>query len=140
MGSALGPIFYMSDLNNKIFNSIRKPSIYLRYVGDILVNGINEINILQDNFTHELSKNNKISILDVLIDTTTTTTTTTNNNNNNNNNNNFTTYTYKKTPLIITPIPSTLKVNAPSDIKKAIINNLISRANESPPKQYFIKK
>ena len=35
------------------------------------------------NFTHELNKNNKISFLDVLIDT--------------NNNNNFTTSTYKKT-------------------------------------------
>ena len=33
-----------------------------------------------------------------------------------------------KNPLIITPVPSTLKVNAPSDIKKAIINNLISHA------------
>ena len=33
-----------------------------------------------------------------------------------------------KTPLVITPVPSTLKVNAPSDIKKAIIHNLISRA------------
>ena len=65
------------------------------------------------NFIHELNKNNKISFLDVLIDT--------------NNNNNFTTSTYKN-PLIITPVPSTLKVNAPSDIKKAIINNLISRA------------
>ena len=33
-----------------------------------------------------------------------------------------------KNPLIITPVPSALKVNAPSDIKKAIINNLISCA------------
>ena len=34
-----------------------------------------------------------------------------------------------RNPLIIIPVPSTLKVNAPSDIKKkAIINNLISRA------------
>ena len=61
-------------------------------------------------FTHELNKNNKISFLDVPIDT--------------NNNNNFTTSTYKKNPLIIT----TLKANAPSDMKKAIVNNLISRA------------
>ena len=93
MGYVLGPIFsnfYMSDLENRIFNSIKKPSIYQRYVDDILIlsNNINEINILQDtfqnsvlNFTHELNKNNKISFLDVLIDT---------------NNNNFTTSTYKK--------------------------------------------
>ena len=94
MGSVLGSIFsnfYMSDLKDKIFNSIRKPPIYLRYVDDILIlaNNINEINI-QDTFpkiqffyfTHELNKNNKISFLDVIIDT--------------NINNNFTTSTYKK--------------------------------------------
>ena len=33
-----------------------------------------------------------------------------------------------KNLLVITPVPSTLKVNAPSDIKKAIIRNVISRA------------
>ena len=34
-----------------------------------------------------------------------------------------------KTPRITTPVPSTLKMNAPSEIKKkVIINNLISRA------------
>ena len=119
----------MSDLENTIFNSIRKPLIWLRYVSDILIlaNDINEINILQDtfqknsvlNFTHELHKNNKISFLDVLIDTTTTTTTTTtnNNNNNNNNDNNFTTSTSKKT-ILTTSVSSTLKLNVPSDIKK----------------------
>ena len=93
MGSVLGPIFsnfYMSDLENRIFNSTKKPPIYLRYVDDILIltNNINEINILQDTFqnnsvlnlTHEVNKNNKISFLDVLIDA--------------NNNNNFTTSTY----------------------------------------------
>ena len=118
MGSVLGPIFsnfYMSDLENRIFNSTKKPPIYLRYVDDILIltNNINEINILQDtfqnnsvlNFTHEINKNNKISFLDVLIDA--------------NNNNNFTTSTYKN-PLVTTPVPSTLKVNAPSDIKKQL--------------------
>ena len=50
MGSVLGSIFrnfYMSDLENKIFNSIKKPPIYLRYVDDVLIlaNNINEINI-----------------------------------------------------------------------------------------------
>ena len=54
-GSVLGKIlgnFYMSDLKNEIFNSNRKPPIYLRYIDDILMlaNDINEINILQDIF------------------------------------------------------------------------------------------
>ena len=81
----------MSDLKNRIFNSIKKPPIYLRYIDDILIlaNNINEINILRDTFqknsvlkfTHELNKNNEISFLDILIDT---------------NNYNFTTSTYKK--------------------------------------------
>ena len=74
---------------------------------------MNEIIVLQDNlkkksvlnFSHEVNKENKISSLDVLIDT--------------NNNINFTTFTYKK-PLI-TPVPSNLKVNAPSNIKKILI-------------------
>ena len=40
MGSALGPLFanfYMGHLEDKIFQLIDKPSIYLRYVDDILV-------------------------------------------------------------------------------------------------------
>ena len=39
----------MSSIENKIFNSIKKPSVYLRYVDDILVlaNDTNEINILK---------------------------------------------------------------------------------------------
>ena len=100
MGSVLGTTFskfYMSDLENKMFNSIKKLSIYLEYVDDILilVNNINEINILLDtfqknsvlNFTHELNKNNKISFLDVFIDT--------NNNNNFTTNNNSSTLNFK---------------------------------------------
>ena len=51
MGSILGSIFsnfYLSDPENTIFNSFRKPPIYLRYVDDILIlaHDINEINIL----------------------------------------------------------------------------------------------
>ena len=81
MGSVPGPIFsnfYMSNLEHRIFNSILKPPIYLRYIDDILIlaDNYNEINILQDtfpknsvlNYTHELNKNNKICFLDVLID------------------------------------------------------------------------
>ena len=46
-----------------------------------------------------------------------------------------------KNPLVITPVPSTLKVNAPSDIKKAIIHNLISRAKLiSSSKTIFYKE
>ena len=63
--SVLGTMFnnfYMSYIENKIFNSIRKPPIYLRYVDDILflVNNINEINIQQDTFQ-------KLSFITLLI-------------------------------------------------------------------------
>ena len=88
MRSVLGSIFinfYVSNLENKIFSSIRKPIRYLRFVDDILIlaNDISEINILQGtfwinsvlNFPHGINKNYKISFLDVRIDT--------------NNNNNF---------------------------------------------------
>ena len=139
MGSVLGPIFsdfYMSDLENRIFNSTKKPPIYLRYVDDILIltNNINEINILQDtfqnnsvlNFTHELNKNNKISFLDVLIDA--------------NNNNNFTTSTYKK-PSSNNSCTLNFKSECPFRYKKAIIHNLISRAKLiSSSKTIFYKE
>ena len=46
-----------------------------------------------------------------------------------------------KNPLVITPVLSTLKVNAPSDIKKAIIRNLMSRAKLiSSSKTIFYKE
>ena len=94
MGSVLDSIFsnfYMSDLENKILNSIKN----LQYTKDMLKIYLFLLIILTKstyyetpskkiqflNFTHELNKNNKISFLDVLIDT---------------NNNNFTTFTYKK--------------------------------------------
>ena len=139
MGSILGPIFsnfYMSNLENRIFNSIKNPPIYLRYVDDILIfaNNINKINILLDtfqknsvlNFTHELNKNNKISFLDVLIDT--------------NKNNNFTTSTYKK-PSNNNSCTLNFKSECPFRYKKAIINNLISHAKLiSSPKTIFYKE
>ena len=71
------------------------------------------------NSIYELNKNNKISFLDVLIEI-------------NYNNNCFTTSTYK-TPQITTLVPLTLKVNTPSNIKRAIINNLISHAKLISP-------
>ena len=44
--------FYMSELENEIFNSLKNLSIYLRYVDDtlILANDTNEMNIQQDTF------------------------------------------------------------------------------------------
>ena len=78
------------------------------------------------NFTHELNKNNKISFLDVLIDT--------------NKNNNFTTSTYKKHSNNNT-CTLRFKSECPSDIKKAIINNLISPAKLiSSSKTIFYKQ
>ena len=81
MGSVLGPIFsnfYMSDLENKVFNTINKSNIYLRYADDnlFLTNSTDEINIIQEtfqndsflNFTQEININ-KISFLGILIDT-----------------------------------------------------------------------
>ena len=55
MGSVLGPIFtnfYMSALENKVFNNINKPDIYLRYADVILflTNSTDEINIIQETF------------------------------------------------------------------------------------------
>ena len=93
MGSILGFIFshfYMSALENKVFNTINKPNIYLRYADDILLtNSSYEINTIQEtfqnnsvlNFTQEININNKNSFLGLLIGT--------------NNNDRFITSTYK---------------------------------------------
>ena len=79
------------------------------------------------NFTHELNKNNKISFLDVLIDT--------------NNNNHFTTYTYKK-PFNNNSCTLNFKSECPFRYKKAIIIiNQISRAKlNSSSKTLFYKE
>ena len=92
MGSILGPIFsnfYMSALENKIFNIINKPNIYLRSDDDIFLPNSNyEINTIQEtfqnnsvlNFTQKkININNKFPFLGILIDT--------------NNNGRFITYT-----------------------------------------------
>ena len=125
MGSVLGPLFsqfYMCNLENNIFNSIKNPQIYLRYVDDILIlsNNHQEITKLQKefqknsvlNFTIELNKNNRIPFLDVLIDT---------------NNNKFTTSTYKK-PVNKNSSTLNFQSECPYRYKKAIINNLLTRA------------
>ena len=48
MVSVFGPIFsnvYMSALENKVFNTINKPNVYLRYADNILLtNSTDEIN------------------------------------------------------------------------------------------------
>ena len=81
MGSVLGPMFsnfYISDLENKVFNTISKPNIYLRYADDkLLTICTDEIDIIQEtfqnnsvlNFTQEININNKIPFLGVLMDT-----------------------------------------------------------------------
>ena len=51
----MGPIFnnfYMSNLENKVFYTINKPNIYLRYIDNILLltNSTNEINIILETF------------------------------------------------------------------------------------------
>ena len=81
MGSVLAPIFgnfYMSALENKVFNTINKSNIYLRYADDILIltNSTYEINTIRDTFqnnsvlnvTLEINIKNKIPFLGVLID------------------------------------------------------------------------
>ena len=69
----------MSALENKVFNTINKPNIYLKYADDILLlpNSTDEINTVQEtfqnnsvpNFTQEINIDNKIPFLVVLIDT-----------------------------------------------------------------------
>ena len=126
MGSVLGPIFviFTSALENKVFNTINKPNIYLRYADDILLltNSTYEINTIQEtfqnnsvlNFTQEVNINNKIPFLGVLIDT--------------NNNDRFITFTYKKTTNI-NPCTLNFQSECPfSYKKKTIIKTPISRA------------
>ena len=126
MGSVLGLIFsnfYMSALENMVFNTINKPNIYLRYADNILLlhNSTDEINTIQEtfqnksvlNFTQEININNKIPFLGVLIDTS--------------NIDRFTTSTYKNTTNIN---PCTLNFHSeyPFRYKRTIIKTLISKA------------
>ena len=119
MGSVLGPIFsnfYMSALENKVFNTINKPNIHSRYADDILLltYSTDEINTIQEtfqnnsvlNFTQEININNKIPFLGVLIDTS--------------NIDRFITFTYKKNLQTLIPGPSIFKINAPSAIKEQL--------------------
>ena len=126
MGSVLGPIFsnfYMSNRKNKVFNTINKLNIYLRYADDIflLTNSTDEINIIQVsfqnnsvlNFTQKLNKNSKIPFLGVLIDAS--------------NIDGFTTPTYKK-PTYINACTLNLHCECIFRYKRTIIKTLISRS------------
>ena len=104
--------FYMSALENKVFNIINKPNIYLRYADDILLtNSTYEINTIKEtfqnnsvlNFTQEININYKIPFLGVLIDT--------------NNNDRFITATYKK-PTNINPCTLNFQRECPFCYKK----------------------
>ena len=125
--SVLGPIvshFYISVLENTVFNTINKPNIYLRYADVILylTNSIYEINIIQETFqnnsilniTREININNKILFLGVLIDT--------------NNIDWFITSTYKKKPTNINPCTLNFQSECSFRYKRTIIKTLISRA------------
>ena len=81
MGSPLGPTFanyYMGDLEKRVFSEPNsKPTIYVRYVDDTFVQkDENELvklkNLFQNhsklNFTYELTTNNKLPFLDVLVE------------------------------------------------------------------------
>ena len=127
MGSVLGPIFshfYMSVLENKVFNTIDKSNIYWRYSDDILllINSTDEINTIQEtfqnnsvlNFTQEININNKFPFLGVLIDTSNTDW--------------FITSAYKK-PTNINPCPFNFQSECLIGYKRKIIKTLISRAN-----------
>ena len=119
MRSVLVPILsnsYVSASENKVFNTINKPIIYVRYADDtfLLKNSTYEINTIQEtiknisvlNFTQEININYKIPFLSVLIDT--------------NNNDRFITSTYKKTLLTLIPTPLISKVNALYAIKEQL--------------------
>ena len=82
MGSPLGPTFanyYMGNLEKTVFSDPKKkPSIYARYVDDTFIQIKNESELVklrdlfQNNsklkFTYELSVNNKLPFLDVLVE------------------------------------------------------------------------
>ena len=111
------------SFENKVFNTINKPNIYLRYADDILllINSTYEIYTIQEtfqnnsvlNFTQEININNKIPFLGVLIDTS--------------NIDRFITSTYKKTTNI-NPCTFNFQSECPFRYKRAIIKTLISRA------------
>ena len=125
MGSCLGPTFsdfYMTNLENTIFQTQNKPKIYLRYVDDILIltNNVNEVIKLQTafqsnsvlTFTYELNKNNKIPFLDVLIHS---------------NSDPFITSPYKK-PTSQNSCLLNYKSECPEHYKTAVIKNFIRKA------------
>ena len=112
--------FYMSVLENKGFNSINRPNIYLRYAKvKLLTNSTDEIKTIQETFqnnfvlifTQEINANNKILFLGLLIDTS--------------NMDPFTTSTYKK-PTNINPCTLNFHSECSFRYKRTIIKTLIS--------------
>ena len=125
MGSCLAPTlseFYMSHLENKILESDLKPDLYLRYVDDILIltKHTSEVIALKTafennsvlTFKYELSVNDKIAFLDVLIESSDDT---------------FITSPYKKPTSKNSPILN-FKSECPERYKIGVLNNLIHRA------------
>ena len=125
MGSPLGPIFanfYMGDLEERIFNDpSNKPIKYARYVDDIYLqaNSVDDIRALKQKFeeasvlkfTIELSIENKIPFLDIMVQM---------------NSDSFSTTVYRK------PTNMGTCMNGNSDCcdryKTSVVNNYINRA------------
>ena len=125
MGSVWGAIFrnfYVSALENKVFNTIKRPNSYLRYADNILllINSTYESNTIQEtfqnisvlNFTQEINISNKIPFLGVLIHTS--------------NIGRFITFTFKKKSTNINPFTLDFQSENPFRYKRTIIKTLIS--------------
>ena len=138
MGSPFGPTFsnyYMSHIENNIFQLTQKPNLYLRYVDDIFIraSNTNEVENLRKlfqqhsvlNFTVELNENNKIPFLDVLVDSNT---------------DQFTTSLYKK-PTSLNSCTLNYKSECPKRYKTAVVRNLLQRAHLiSSSRMLFLKE
>ena len=125
MGSPLSPTFanfYMGDLEQRIFtNNCNRPIKYARYVDDIFLQANNEDDIRtlkhifeQESvlkFTIELSVENRIPFLDVLVKM---------------NNNSFTTTVYRKPTNMGTCLNG--KSQCCDQYKVSVVNNYINRA------------
>ena len=138
MGSALGPTFaefYMAHIENNIFINNPKPTLYVRYVDDILVltNDLGEVFLLKNKFetnsilkfTVEVNQNNKIPFLDVLVD---------------NNDDRYITTPYKK-PTSESSCLLNYRSECPEKYKIAVVKNFINRAKKiSSSHQIFYKE
>ena len=132
----LGSIFsnlYLSPLENKVFDTINKPDIDLRYADEILllINCTDEIDLIQEifqndsvlNFTQEININNKIPFVGVLIETS--------------NIDRFTTSAYKIYLPTLIPAPLISIVTAAFSYKRTLKKHLISGLNYNLPLKLF---